>query len=146
MKKRKCFDCDEIATHKHHVVPKSKGGRATVPLCATCHAKAHDRDALRLAEAAWVKRKRAGKVYGGIPYGKRRGKNDKLVVDKRESQILRIIKRMRKLGCYGREIADELNRRGYRNRAGRLWSGDSVQKQIRSLNKNDDSSGPSGTR
>ena len=145
MKKRKCFDCDEIATHKHHVVPKSKGGRATVPLCATCHAKAHNRDALKLAEAAWAKRKRAGKVYGGIPFGKRRGKNDKLVVDKKEMQILRIIKRMRKRGCFATEISRELNRRGFLNRAGDDFTPACVQKQLRSLKKNDDSCGPSGT-
>ena len=146
MKKTKCFDCDEIATHNHHVVPKSKGGRATVPLCANCHAKAHNRDALKLAEAAWAKRKRAGKVYGGIPFGKRRGKNDKLVIDKKEMQILRIIKRMRKRGCFATEISRELNRRGFLNRQGRAWSAESVQKQLRSLRKHDDSSGPSGTR
>ena len=145
MKKRKCFDCDQIATHNHHVVPKSKGGRATVPLCATCHAKAHNRDALALAEAAWAKRKRAGKVYGGIPFGKRRGKNDKLVIDKKEMQILRIIKRMRKRGCFATEISRELNRRGFLNRAGDDFTPACVQKQLRSLKKNDDSSGPSGT-
>ena len=145
MKNRKCFDCDEIATHKHHVVPKSKGGRATVPLCATCHAKAHNRDALKLAEAAWAKRKRAGKVYGGIPFGKRRGKNDKLVIDKKEMQILRIIKRMRKRGCFATEISRELNRRGFLNRAGDDFTPACVQKQLRSLKKNDDTSGPSGT-
>jgi 5-methylcytosine-specific restriction endonuclease McrA len=29
------------ASHQHHVVPRSLGGVATVPLCHDCHGKAH---------------------------------------------------------------------------------------------------------
>jgi hypothetical protein len=143
VKKNKCFDCNEPADHRHHVVPKSRGGRATVPLCATCHSKAHNVDQLKLSEAAWAKRKKAGKVYGEVPYGLRRDKNDNLVADKYEQKVLRIIKRLRKSGKSGREIAQHINERGFRNRANKPFSFQSVHVKIRSL-KNDDDSGSTG--
>jgi hypothetical protein len=37
-----CFECGNIATENHHIVPKSLGGTKTVPLCSTCHMKVHD--------------------------------------------------------------------------------------------------------
>jgi len=44
-----CFECGEAAEHDHHVVPRSRGGTKTVPLCGPCHAKAHDMDCATLA-------------------------------------------------------------------------------------------------
>lgn len=38
-----CFNCDKKAEHQHHVVPKSKGGKKTIPLCIECHSKAHNK-------------------------------------------------------------------------------------------------------
>lgn len=39
-----CFECgSEEAIHQHHVVPKSRGGTRTIPLCAPCHGRAHGR-------------------------------------------------------------------------------------------------------
>jgi hypothetical protein len=35
----RCFECSAPATADHHVIPESKGGRKTVPLCAGCLAK-----------------------------------------------------------------------------------------------------------
>jgi hypothetical protein len=40
----KCFECDEPMKDMHHVVPKSKGGKRTLPLCAKCHGLVHDRN------------------------------------------------------------------------------------------------------
>lgn len=37
-----CFECGRDAHHQHHVVPRSRGGTKTVPLCVDCHSKAHD--------------------------------------------------------------------------------------------------------
>ena len=40
----KCFECGAIEDiHNHHVVPRSRGGIKTVPLCYSCHKKAHHR-------------------------------------------------------------------------------------------------------
>lgn len=43
-----CFECDEPAIHWHHVVPRVKGGSRTVPLCRSCHGKAHGIDGVTL--------------------------------------------------------------------------------------------------
>lgn len=37
-----CFECNDFAVCYHHVVPFVHGGRVGVPLCSTCHAKAHN--------------------------------------------------------------------------------------------------------
>tara|TARA_Y100001938_G_scaffold131676_1_gene189066 strand:- start:1137 stop:1589 length:453 start_codon:yes stop_codon:yes gene_type:complete len=38
----KCFECGTIENIQyHHVVPKSKGGKNTIPLCQSCHSKVH---------------------------------------------------------------------------------------------------------
>jgi hypothetical protein len=39
----KCFQCNNNAEHQHHVVPKSKGGTKTIPLCVECHSKVHNK-------------------------------------------------------------------------------------------------------
>lgn len=39
--KKACFECGEPATENHHVVPRSKGGGKTIPLCLDCHNKIH---------------------------------------------------------------------------------------------------------
>ena len=45
MSKSKCFECgDNIAIHQHHVVPKSIGGKNTIPLCEKCHSLVHGKD------------------------------------------------------------------------------------------------------
>lgn len=37
----RCFECDLPAECAHHVVPHSRGGTRTIPLCNSCHGKAH---------------------------------------------------------------------------------------------------------
>ena len=41
----KCWECETETDniHHHHVVPRSRGGKKTVPLCLDCHGKAHHR-------------------------------------------------------------------------------------------------------
>jgi hypothetical protein len=36
-----CIECGKMTTGTHHVIPRSRGGTATVPLCPNCHALAH---------------------------------------------------------------------------------------------------------
>lgn len=45
-----CFECGKPAQHAHHVVPKSKGGTRTIPLCHDCHALVHDMERMTTAE------------------------------------------------------------------------------------------------
>lgn len=37
-----CFECGAVAEEYHHVIPKSLGGKLTIPLCSVCHGKVHD--------------------------------------------------------------------------------------------------------
>ena len=55
----KCYNCNASAKHLHHVVPKSKGGTETVPLCIECHSKVHDTNmsSSYLTRLALLKRK-----------------------------------------------------------------------------------------
>lgn len=48
--KTTCFECGDPATVKHHVIPKSKGGTKTVPLCNKCHSAVHDSNLITSAE------------------------------------------------------------------------------------------------
>lgn len=38
-----CFDCGGVAEHQHHVVPASRNGSKTIPLCTACHSKVHEK-------------------------------------------------------------------------------------------------------
>ncbi len=42
---RECFECGTTEDiQDHHVVPRLRGGTKTVPLCYSCHCRAHGRD------------------------------------------------------------------------------------------------------
>ena len=49
---KNCFECGDLAIHNHHVVPRSLGGKKTIPLCANCHSKAHNNLKLFTADHA----------------------------------------------------------------------------------------------
>jgi hypothetical protein len=37
-----CWECgNRLASELHHVVPRSRGGNKTIPLCGECHGKVH---------------------------------------------------------------------------------------------------------
>jgi hypothetical protein len=45
-----CFECSsDQDIHQHHVVPKSRGGTKTIPLCRYCHHLVHDMSVLVLS-------------------------------------------------------------------------------------------------
>ena len=67
-----CFECGKPAEHNHHVIPQSKGGTKTVPLCIKCHEKVHDHDMVRWSELCRLGRIKAwenGKRWGGSKPG-----------------------------------------------------------------------------
>lgn len=47
---KKCFECGEIATEDHHVIPRVMGGTKTIPLCTQCHMKVHGLDGTKRAD------------------------------------------------------------------------------------------------
>lgn len=120
-----CFDCGARADHQHHVVPRSKGGVATVSLCEACHGKVHDRRFLNHSELTrrGLARARArGMRTGGIPYGFRlAGDGKSLVVDQRESDIVRRARCLRRDGLSLRAIGRRLVSLGYTPRRAKKW-------------------------
>lgn len=38
---QKCFECGEMTTGRHHVVPVVFGGSKVIPLCRECHTMVH---------------------------------------------------------------------------------------------------------
>jgi hypothetical protein len=40
----RCLECGGPAEHRHHVIPRSRGGTRTVPLCQDCHDLVHWRN------------------------------------------------------------------------------------------------------
>lgn len=65
-----CFECGSTDNiHQHHVVPKSKGGTKTIPLCELCHAKVHGDHMLKIQRLAWIgrRKKRNERVENGLP-------------------------------------------------------------------------------
>lgn len=70
---KKCFECGVSPTQNHHVVPRSKGGTRTIPLCHSCHGKVHGvENRLHLStlsrEAVKRKREAGGHVGGGARF------------------------------------------------------------------------------
>ena len=73
-KEVKCFECGSQAEYEHHVIPQSRGGTRTVPLCGDCHAKAHHSNRgmtvrVLTEQALRSKRKRNEKTGGCVPFG-----------------------------------------------------------------------------
>ena len=63
-----CFECGLTENiHYHHVVPESKGGTNTIPLCPICHGKVHGKNFLNHKELQRLgieKAKLEGKYMG----------------------------------------------------------------------------------
>jgi hypothetical protein len=124
--KESCFECgsnDEL--HFHHVIPKSRGGTRTVPLCLDCHAKAHNK---KMASGKLISEgmRRSGKILGNWrrnqqQYGYR-VEGDKLVEDEREQEIINLIISLRKRKLKYREISEILENKNITNRSGNPFS------------------------
>jgi hypothetical protein len=127
-----CFECGEMAEYQHHVIPKSKGGKRTVPLCGVCHAKVHGRLALHTADLelhtaeltrdALLKRKEAGMKTGGdVPYGFT-NEAGKLHPSVEEQEGISLIHELRNEGHSLRGICRKLKDAGIPRRDGlRTW-------------------------
>lgn len=64
-----CFECGGKAKHAHHIVPKSLGGKRTIPLCLACHGAVHRQD---LALPALVRKGIAAAKARGVIFGRPR--------------------------------------------------------------------------
>lgn len=109
-----CFECDRPAEHDHHVVPRSKGGTRTVPLCEECHGKVHETN-MKISSLTkmGLERARAAGVEFGAPSAER------LAPD-----AVRLVRELYATGKYShRSLADKLNADGVATAkgAGRWW-------------------------
>ena len=116
-----CWECNSDGPiHHHHVVPRSKGGTRTVPLCETCHGHVHDtkmdisaliRDGIKRAKAKGV---RFGKKrYGDLP---------------EEMGIRPRIFELRLSGLTLNEVSQRLKSEGYSARNGKAPSPQTILK------------------
>lgn len=120
----KCFECENEASHEHHVVPQSLGGTKTVPLCSGCHPKAHWVNGAwpisELTKRGLRKRKSAGLATGGtIPFGYDKTPDGRLVKNEYESQIVEEMLAFRASGKTLRWIAGWLTTRQVKTKTGK---------------------------
>lgn len=121
-----CFECGNPSEYEHHVVPRSKGGTKTIPLCGACHGKAHFWDKRmstgELTRAALQEKRRQGKRAGNLPFGWTIAEDGTTLTENPvEAEVIKICKERRKGGTTFQSIADELTRRGYAPKAGKKW-------------------------
>ena len=128
-----CFECGATSENDHHVVPRSRGGAATVPLCARCHGLAHAvsmASPILTAEALAAKKAR-GERTGSVPLGMTLDVDGvRLLPDPEEQAALAEVRRMRAAGVSIRAIAAELNARGVAARGAR-WHPTTVARLLR---------------
>lgn len=118
-----CFECDQPAEHDHHVVPVSRGGTKTVPLCGICHAKAHHLDGnmahRHLTKAALAAKLARGERCGKVRYGYDLAKDGiTLVRNEREQRAIVAMNEWRAAGKTFREVAELLNESKIKTKAG----------------------------
>lgn len=130
----KCFECEiESDIHLHHVVPKSLGGKKTVPLCEACHYKIHDMSMSSsvLARAAIKKRKAENKNLGGPPYGYKVGKDGILEEDEKEQLLVKFVLSVSDNNYSYSQIAALATKEGFTNRIGNTISHDLVKRVLK---------------
>jgi len=126
-----CFNCGAPSSQQHHVVPRSLGGIATVPLCHDCHGKAHGRasgfrNTSELTRAALSVKRDRGESTGEAPYGMRAGEGGRLVADEGEQSVIARVRWLRSSGMTVREITRVLGEIGVMSRNGKAHSVSSV--------------------
>jgi hypothetical protein len=53
---KQCFECGTTEDlNEHHVIPRSRGGTKTIPLCYSCHCRAHGRDSKGLEHGRLIR-------------------------------------------------------------------------------------------
>ena len=113
-----CWECRTAGEiHQHHPVPRSRGGTRTIPLCLTCHGKAHHRDGA-MSTSALVSAALQAKKARGEALGVAGGRN-KLGANDAEREIVAVVNELRDAGLSIRAIAGELAARGYLTRKGK---------------------------
>lgn len=127
-----CFECGAQAEHHHHVVPRSRGGTRTVPLCAHCHGLAHATSMAgrSLTRQALAAKKAKGERTGSVPTGFALAADGRsLVPDPHETEAVELARTLRAQGLTYRAIGALLEARGYRPRGGR-WHPTTIMRAL----------------
>jgi len=140
---RECWECgaetEEI--HDHHVIPRSRGGTKTVPICGACHAKAHHRNR-NMTTSALVKeciaRRRAAdpSLKWGNPNIATTAQPLGVKVRKKNAsdfnaRIQAICEDLGKAGyCNRRQMAVQLNSLGLTTRRGRPFTKENLKRVL----------------
>jgi hypothetical protein len=122
----KCFECGNNAQHNHHVIPKSKGGVNTVPLCEQCHYKVHNitkTDCAYLTSEAMQQLINNNKKFSSqAPFGFSFDSENNMIEDPTEQKTLKLIQDLRADKMSYREIEAELKKQNIRNRSNGFYT------------------------
>ena len=128
---KECFECGATKDiQEHHVVPRSRGGTKTVPLCHSCHMKAHGRSSKGMNHKKLTKEGLRKAKLKGAKLGTDNPAVREAVLKANRERGAKTLKRVsphfikiRDKGIYkGREIAEALNEMGVRSPSGKTWT------------------------
>lgn len=128
-----CFECGAPADHQHHVVPRSKGGTRTIPLCAACHGKVHGHalGGRKLTKDALGAKKARGERTGSVPYGYTMAADGvHLEAVSEEQEVIAEARRLHGAGQSLRGIARELLLLGHTSRNGRIFEAQQIHRML----------------
>ncbi len=128
-----CFECGAPADHQHHVVPRSKGGTKTVPLCAACHGKVHGHalGGRKLTKDALEAKKARGERTGSVPYGYRMAADGVHLEAVPEVQaLIAVVRRFHGAGLSLRAISHELATRGFLSRTKKPFLAQQIRRML----------------
>ena len=130
---RSCVNCGAPATVYHHVVPRSLGGKFTVPLCGDCHGLAHNENrsmctSVLTKKALAAKRAKGERLGGSIPFGFTLHEDGKtLFPEPKEQLCLNRIEELKAEGFSLRKLTKKLNEEGWEAR-GKKWHKTTIQR------------------
>ena len=136
MRAEGCWECgaETEDLHDHHVIPRSRGGTKTVPLCVSCHAKAHhmkkNMAASRLTREGLARAKARGVKLGNSnwkPALEAATRVRQSYADEFARQFAPVLKQLRESVRTYSELAEELNRLGFKTRQGKMFFPASVR-------------------
>ena len=126
-----CWECSIVTddVHRHHPVPRSRGGKNTIPLCLECHAKAHHRkknmSSSALVKEALAEKVKRGERIGASPFGFT-ARTGRLVPDENYDSLL-LMFQLKKEGHNQTKIAEILAERS----PSASWSQSKVSTQLK---------------
>ena len=134
----KCFECETTEDiQQHHVVPKVRGGTKTIPLCYSCHSKAHGLKDNGLNHSRLTKEGLAVAKAKGVKLGnpnldqarKAANASNREKGIRTVEQVMPMIEMIQSTGITSYNgIARKLNGVGYKTPRGSEWNATSVRR------------------